>query len=371
MPFYPFELERWQSVHEHRVRCNLSESGVHPLSIAELLEIAGGDLDELAAIRMGYSQGDGSDELRTAIAALYPGATEANVTVTTGSSEANFISVWSLVEPGDHVAIMTPTYMQIPGLAKNFGATVSEFGLRADRNWEPDVDEIREAIRPGTRLVVVTNPNNPTGHVISESARNAIVARADEVGAWLLADEIYQGAERHGQTTPSVWGSYDRTVVVNGFSKAYGLPGLRIGWAMGPPEFKQEVVQRHDYTVICPVPASDYLATLALSVRPKILERTRTILAENYPILDAWLEQFGRLFEWQAPDCGAICFARYNHPISAPDLVERVRQRQDILLVPGEHFQRPNYIRFGFGNEHTELKQGLEDLKPAFAELVD
>ncbi len=371
MPFYPFELERWQSEFEHRVWANLSESGVHPMTIAELLDVGDGSLEELAAVRLGYSQGDGTDELREAIAALYPGATEANVTVTTGSSEANFITVWSLVEPDDHVAVMTPTYMQTPGLAKNFGATITEFGLHTERGWEPDLDEITEAIVPGSRLVIVTNPNNPTGHVLSDDARNAIIARAGEVGAWILADEVYQGAELNGQMTPSFWGEYDRLVIVNGLSKAYGLPGLRLGWAIGPKEFKTEVVRRHDYTVICPSSASDYLANRALAAREHILRRTRKILSDNYPILDKWLKQFGGLFEWHVPQCGAICFVRYAHALGALDLVERVRERHDILLVAGDHFDRPHHIRFGFGNEQGELKEALERLTPAFAELVD
>ena len=371
MPFYPFELERWQSEFEYRVWANLSESGVHPMTIAELLEVGDGSLEELAALRLGYSQGDGTDELREAIAALYPGATEANVTVTTGSSEANFITTWTLVDEGDQVAVLTPTYLQTPGIARNLGAIVSEFGLRADRGWEPDEGEIESAIKPGTRLVVVTNPNNPTGHVLSDDARRTIVARAADVGAWILADEVYQGAELDGQTTPSFWGQYDRLVIVSGLSKAYGLPGLRLGWSIGPKEFKAEIVQRHDYTVICPSAASDYLAIRALAGRDNILERTRKILNDNYPILHSWLGQFGSLFEWHAPQCGAICFARYAHAISALDLVERVREQQDILLVPGDHFDRPRHIRFGFGNEQGKLKEALERLAPAFAELVD
>ena len=371
MTFYPFELERWQSEFEHRVWANLSESGVHPMTIAELLDLGNGSPEELTSLRMEYSQGDGTDELREAIAALYPGATEANVTVTTGSSEANFITTWTLVDHGDQVAVMTPTYQQTPGVAKNLGAIISEFGLRADRGWEPDHDEIISAITPRTRLVIVTNPNNPTGHVLSEGARNAIVARAGEVGAWILADEVYQGAELSGQTTQSFWGQYDRLAVVNGLSKAYGLPGLRLGWIVSPKEFKTEVVRRHDYTVICPSAASDYLAIRALAVREKILARTRKILNDNYPILENWLHQFGDLFEWQVPQCGAICFARYAHPVSALDLAERVREQLEILLVPGDHFDRPHHIRFGFGNEQEELKAALDRLAPAFAELVD
>lgn len=362
MTFHTFELERWQSTWENRVHCNLSESGVHPLSISDLLALAGTDLAELAALRMVYSQSDGTEALRRAIAELYPGATPDHVTVTVGSSEANFITCWTLIRPGDHVVVVTPMYMQTHGLARNFGASVSEVRLCEEDGWTLDLEALERAVRPGTKLVVVTNPNNPTGQVLTADERRAIVDRARAAGAWLLADEVYQGAERDGRTTPSFWGDYERTVIVNGLSKAYGLPGLRIGWIVSPPEFKDDVVRRHDYTVIGPTPASDYLARLALAARPRILARTRGILNENYPLLEAWLRRFGDLFSWHPPRCGAICFARYASGIPGAELVERIRVKRSILLVPGEHFGFPYHVRFGYGNERAELEGALDTL---------
>ncbi len=370
MTFVPFELERWQSAWENRVRINLSESGVHPLSIAELLALSGGDRDALERIPLGYSQSNGTDELRAAIAALYPGAHPDQVLVTTGSAEANFVACWTLLEPGDRAAILVPTYMQTWGLAQNVGATVATFSLRAERGWEPDPDELRDAITPGTKLVVVTNPNNPTGHILSDAARDLILERVRASGAWLLCDEVYQGAERSGRTTPSFWGSYERVLVSNGLSKAYGLPGLRIGWLLGPREMTDPFWRRHDYTVIGPTPMSDYLARRALGVRDRILARTRGILNEHYPLLAAWLARFGGLFEWREPEAGAICFARYHHTVEAVALVERIRARHSILLVPGEHFGLPQYLRLGFGNERAELERALAELEAPFRELT-
>lgn len=370
MEFVRFELERWQSAWEHRVRFNLSESGVHPLSIEELLAFANVDPEELGSIRLGYSQADGTDLLRSAIAALYPGATEDNVIVTVGSSEANFVTSWTLIEPGDHVAILSPLYRQTWGLAQNFGAEVATFDLKPELGWDPDPDEVARAIAPGTKLVVVTNPNNPTGHVLTEQAREAILARTEEVGAWLLADEVYLGAELTDQTTETFWGKYDRTVAVNGLSKAYGLPGLRIGWLVFPAEFKESLWSRHDYTVIGPTAPSDFLATRALKVREKILTRTRSILNQNYPILDDWLTQLGGAVEWLRPDCGAISLVRYAQPIPSLELAEKVRAEYDILLEPGEHFGFERSIRFGYGNETSEFKQALDVLKPAMEKYL-
>ncbi|UCD24068.1 MAG: aminotransferase class I/II-fold pyridoxal phosphate-dependent enzyme [Gemmatimonadota bacterium] len=370
MSFIPFELERWQSAWEHRVSFNLSESGVHPLSIAELLHITDTDPDELAAIRLGYSQADGTDQLRAAIAALYPGSNADNVIVTVGSSEANFVTSWTLLEPGDKVAILSPLYRQTWGLAQNFGAEVSTFELKPELGWEPDPDEVARAIQPGTKLVVITNPNNPTGHVLSPSARTEIVARTEAVGAWLLADEVYLGAELDGQTTETFWGNYERTVAVNGLSKAYALPGLRIGWLVAPAEFKEALWSRHDYTVIGPASCSDFLATRALGARDEILARTRKILNENYPVLDRWLQQYGPAVRWWRPDCGAISFVQYKQALASLDLAERIRQEYDVLIEPGEHFGFERSIRFGYGNETAEFKRALDVLTPAFQKYL-
>jgi hypothetical protein len=331
--------------------------------VRELLALAGAAADPLLDVRLGYSQSNGTDLLRERIAALYPGATADHVLVTTGSSEANFVVCWRLIEPGDRVTVLVPNYLQTNGLARNFGAAVRELPLRLERGWEPDPGEIHAAVPDGTKLVVVTNPHNPSGHVLSDQARAAILARAAAVGAWLLADEVYQGAERDGVTTPSFWGSYERLIVVNGLSKAYGLPGLRAGWIVATPEFAAQAWARHDYTTIGPSGAADHLAALALGpgTRDRIIARTRRILNENYPVLDSWLRRFGDTFTWHPPRAGAICFARYRPAVSGLELIEYVRTRHDVLLVPGEHFGTPGFIRFGMGNETAELRAALAE----------
>jgi len=372
--FVPFELERWQSTWENRVRFNLSESGVHPLSIQELLGLAGAAALPLLEVRLGYSQSNGTDVLRGRIATLYPGASPDQVLVTSGSSEANFVLCWRLIEPGDNVAVMLPNYLQTWGLAQNFGALVHGFELHEERGWEPTPEEVRSAIAPGTKLVVVTNPHNPTGHVLSDEGRRMILERSAEVGAWLLADEVYQGAELDRRTTASFWGSYERVIVVNGLSKAYGLPGLRIGWIVAPPALTAEAWARHDYTTIGPSGASDHLAAVALDpgVRDKLLERTRRILKANYPVLDEWLKRFGDAFRWQAPQAGAICWVRYRQGLGALDIVEKLRAEHSVLLVPGEHFGVPGHLRFGYGDELQHLQEALAEtergLKRMFAD---
>ncbi|HYX81697.1 MAG TPA: aminotransferase class I/II-fold pyridoxal phosphate-dependent enzyme [Gemmatimonadales bacterium] len=370
--FVPFDLERWQSTWENRVRYNLSESGVHPLTIQELLGLAGASALPLLEVRLGYSQSNGTDLLRERIATLYPGASPDQVLVTTGSSEANFITCWRLLEPGDKVAVMMPNYLQTRGLAQNFGGQATAFQLHEKEGWEPYAEEIRTAIAPGTKLVVVTNPHNPTGHVLGDAARKLLLERAAEVGAWILADEVYQGAERNGTTTPSFWGSgYNKVIIVNGLSKAYGLPGLRIGWIVSSPEFSQEVWARHDYTTIGPSGASDHLAAVALDplVREKLIERTRRILHANYPVLEAWLKSFGDAFSWHPPAAGAICWARYRGAIPATEVVEKLRAQHSVLLCPGDHFGMPGFLRFGYGGDLQHFQEALAETERGLRRL--
>jgi len=198
--FHPFVMERWQSTYENRVERNLSESGVHPLTVAGLLDMAG---DTIRDTLIGYGQSNGSDSLRQTIASLYSGASTDHVCVGNGSAEINFVSLWTLLEPGTSIAILSPTYMQAAGLARNMAVEVREIPLREDAGWQPDPADIAAAVTSNTRVIVVTNPGNPTGTVLSAESRAALILAADRVGAWILADEVYAGAELDGPRTPS------------------------------------------------------------------------------------------------------------------------------------------------------------------------
>lgn len=361
-PFHVFEMERWQSTYENRVDYNLSESGVHPLTLRELLDMAGiADIDEQL---LGYGQSNGSDELRERIARMYPGAGEANVVATNGSAEANFAAVWEIVEPGDEVAIVIPTYAQTIGLARMFGAQVKPIVLREELGWQPDPDEIASAVTERTRLVVITNPSNPTGAVLSPEARRALVRAADRVGAWILADEVYRGAELEGEETPSFFGEYPKVVATGSLSKAYGLPGLRLGWTVAPAEMSARLWSRTDYTTIAPGSLTDRLATIALGpeVREQIIERTRRILHESLGVLEAWTARTG-IFRYRPPAAGAICWMHYDLPVNSSELAERLRVEESVLVVPGDQFGMDSFIRIGYGLLADELTAALDRVR--------
>jgi hypothetical protein len=365
-----FQMERMQSTWENIVRYNLSESGVHPVAIGELIPDPA-DREALLRTELGYSQSNGTPELRAAIATLYPGATEENITVTTGTAEANFIASWLLTEPGDEVVMMLPNYMQLWGLVRAFGARVKPFQLMPERNWAPDLEQLDHAIGPKIRLIAVCNPNNQTGAILTEEEMSRIVDAAARVGAWILADEVYRGAELDGQMTPGFWGRYDKLIITSGLSKAYGLPGLRIGWLVSTPEIAASVWAYHDYTTIGPTPMSDLLARVALvpENRLKLLDRTRKILNTNYAILREWVNQHGQLFSLADPRAGAIAYLRYNLDVESIELVEKLRQQKSVLLVPGDHFLMPRYLRIGYGSHAGYLRKALDLVDEFIADL--
>jgi aspartate/methionine/tyrosine aminotransferase len=360
--FQPFELERMMSKWENTVQYNLSESGVHPVRLESLLE---GDerLAELLATSLNYPQTNGTIPLRERIASLYPGATADNVLVTVGCAEANYIATRTLLAAGDEMAIMLPNYMQIWGIARNHGVVARPFNLDPARGWALDVEQLDDAVGQKTKLIAVCNPNNPTGAIMSDEEMEAVVAAADRVGAWILADEVYSGAERvREEESPSFWGRYDKVLAMNSLSKAYGLPGLRIGWMVAPAETADDVWARHEYTTISTTILSNKLAEIALSpaVRPTLIGRTRDYIRRGYPVLSGWLEEHEATFELVPPGAAAIAFIRYNIDVNSTHLTDRLRREKSVLIVPGDHFGLDNYLRISFGLPHDYLLPALD-----------
>ena len=372
MKLEQFAMERMQSTYENLVEFNLSESGVHPLTPRELIEDTAG-LDGLLDQPLVYSQSNGTVELRRAIAAIYPGAGVDHVEVTNGGSEANFITTFNLVEPGDEVVMLVPNYMQTWGLARAFGGTIREWRLVEDRaagKWRADLNALEQLVSARTKMIVICNPNNPTGARLTASDLDAIATIADRHGAWILSDEVYRGAEIDGHETASMWGRSERAIVTSGLSKAYGLPGLRIGWIVAPPSLVAGMWSYHDYVTICPGALSDRLARVALQPerRARLFERTRGILRRNLPLIEAWLSDAGG-FQWITPEAGAIVYVRYDHGINSTTLVNRLREEKSVLIVPGDHFGMDGYLRLGFGESPDYNRAGLDRLKELLSSL--
>ncbi len=372
--FQPFVMERMMSKWENVVDYNLSESGVHPMTLGELLAMDGKSPDALADVNIDYPQANGTLELRRNIARHYPGAGPDNVLVTVGAAEANYLTLHTLLDPGDEAVIMMPNYMQVWGVAMNHGLRVKTFNLLEADGWAPDLAELESVVGPDTKLIAVCNPNNPTGRIMTEAEMLAVVATAERVGAWILADEVYTGAEREtDDEAPTFYGRSERVIAVGSMSKAYGLPGLRIGWAVGPAGTVDDLWARHEYTTIATTMLSNELTAIAMSetVRPQILARTRKFIRDGYPVLEEWIRSHGNTFSLVPPEAAAIAFVRYHIDINSTTLVERIRDDKSVLIVPGDHFGLDNFIRISYGLPHDYLTAGLDRIHEVIMELGD
>ena len=368
--FQPFQMERMLSRFEKEVEYNLSESGVHPVLLRELVDRENGYLQSLLDTDLNYPHTNGIPPLRQNIARLYQGGKPENVLVTVGAIEANYLVLKTLLAPGDEIVVMLPNYMQIWGLAKNHGLALKTFQLREETGWTPDLADLESVVTGSTRLIAVCNPNNPTGSVLSESEMDTIVNIADRVGSWILADEVYAGAERlTDEETPSFYGRYDKALVTGSLSKAYGLPGLRIGWVVAPASIVDDIWARHEYTTISATMLSNQLAALALSpeVRPWLLRRTRSYIRRGYPVLRSWMDLHPGSFSLRPPDAGAIAFIRYHFEVNSTRLVERLALEKSVLIVPGDHFGIDHFVRVSFGLPHSYLRSALD----RFHDMID
>jgi aspartate/methionine/tyrosine aminotransferase len=358
---------------EKAVDYNLSESGVHPMTLNELFQDDPDGLARLLSLEMDYAHANGIPELRKNVAALYTGANPENVLVTVGAIEANYDILWGLLSAGDEIVVMLPNYMQIWGLAKNLNLNLKTFSLDEKKGWAPDLEELNKAVTKKTKLIAVCNPNNPTGYILKNEEMEAIVDAARRSGAWILADEVYAGAERTAEAqTPSFYGRYEKVLAVGSLSKAYGLPGLRIGWAVGPAEVIDELWARHEYLTLSATMLSNHLAAYALSplVRPRLIQRARGFIRRGYPVLDRWMSEHREILSAIPPQAAAIAFVKYRLDIPSTRFVERLREEKKVLIVPGEHFGLDRFVRISYGLPHDYLTPALGRIHDLIAELA-
>jgi aspartate/methionine/tyrosine aminotransferase len=354
-------MERNQTLFENGVEINLTESGVHPCTIEEILPQD--EAQALLRLPLGYGWTDGRPDLRSAVTSWYPGATSSNVLITDGSSEATMITLMALVEPGDRVLFAVPNFMQIDGLGRALGMDVRRLPLTADQGWQVDPEALRAAISGGVKLIAVTNPGNPTGAVLSQRSREALIAAAQETGAWLLVDEIYRGGEIDGAETETFYGEYPRVIITSSLSKSFACPGLRLGWITGPEEVIEEAAKRQDYTTIGSGILSQILGASVMEARnrERILARGRALLRENAAIVERWLQERSR-WNWERPAAGGMGFLRYDFDMPSERLSEELRQEESVFVVAGSWFGVENHIRIGIGVRTEILVEGLSRL---------
>jgi aspartate/methionine/tyrosine aminotransferase len=361
MPFPTFLLERNQTLYENAVEINLTESGVHPCTIADLLSAE--EIAELASLRLGYGHTEGRPGLRRAVAEWYPDAGPENVLIAHGSSEAHLIALMSLVERDEDIVFITPNFMQLDGLARGLGIAVRQVPLSADNGWQPDLDRINAAIGPHTRLITLCDPNNPTGTMLTDRMRRDLAELAKRRGVWLLVDEIYRGSEIDGGPALTAWNLAPRVIVSGGLSKSFACAGLRLGWLIAPPDVIDQCHRRQDYTSIGTGTIAQFLAERAMqpAKRDGLLQRGRQILAAGRETVREWLAQHNG-WSWVEPRAGGMTLLAYDFGMPSEELSARLRTEESVFVCAGAWFGIEGHIRIGIGVAPDHLKEGLRRL---------
>ena len=365
MKIEKFEMMRMQCLYEREVEFDLSETTVLPLRVSELLDGVD-EVERFIANELRYPESEGSQLFRERIAQFYMDCKPENITVTNGGSEANYVTLWTLLEPCGRLACMIPNYMQAWGLGRVYADGVDVFLLvkqeeAGQYRWRLDVEGLKRAVTPKTNVILITNPNNPTGSVLTAAEMDSVVDVARKAGAWLVVDEVYRGAEVQGGTTPSFWGRYEKVVITSCLSKAFGLGGLRTGWVVAPPKLIEEFRVHLDYLTCTPSLLSDHLGTIVMEPqrRESIFSRTRQIIRKNLPPIEKWFLKRDDLFTYVRPEAGAFVFCEYKLPINSTELINRLRVEQSVLLTSGDQHGLDKYIRTGFGVDIEKTLKGL------------
>jgi len=369
MKFPSFDLERIQSLYENSVEVNLTESGIEPLSLKELMNAE--ELEELLNLPIGYGYTQGTPLLRKRISDLYDGFDENNVLVTSGSSEAIFLSAVLTVSEGDKVVMMTPNYLSFNGIAEAIGAEVDYVSLIKKENWKWDLERLDEVVGNKTKVISICNPNNPTGSVLSIRQMEEIIEIARKVGAYLLVDEVYIGAELGLSETKSFLGMYEKTIVTSGLSKSYSNPGLRIGWIISDKSFVEEAWALKDYTTIASSSLSQHIAAKVLEPETilKLRSRTKDLLNKNLETFCDWILPYSNHLSFFNPEAGGFVFVEYDMDINSTDLIHDLRTKEGVFIVPGDSFGMDKYFRIGLGHEPIGFKKGLELLSKGLTRI--
>jgi aspartate/methionine/tyrosine aminotransferase len=368
----PFKLERYFARYEFSVRYLLCASDPESMTLNELLALEPGADRGLHDVWLGYTESRGDPELRDLLAQrVYGGATPSQILVHGGAQEAIFTFMSAALRPGDHVIVQFPAYQSHYSLAQAHGVEISRWRSDLDTGGAPDPDELARLIRPSTRAIAITTPNNPTGYVFDRARFERVVQLARTHGLWLFSDEVYRGSERDASDRlPCAADCYERGVSLGAMAKAYGLAGLRIGWiATRDRALYDRMAEIKDYLTICNAAPSEFLAKIALRHDDTLMERARAIAARNLDLLDAFFERRRDLFQWHRPRAGTTGFPRYR-PGGTQAFCADLAERAGVLLLPSVAFDAGD-DRFRIGYGRLNLPEALGELERYCGEVSE
>lgn len=357
-----FGVEAWLNAHEREATTDISQSSIAALTMAEIAALDDQQApqefyQELGAARLDYGWIEGSPEFKQLVSTLYEHVPADNVLQTNGATGANHLAIYSLIEPGDHVIALYPSYQQLYDIPKSLGATVDYWHIHESADWLPDIEELQRLIRPNTKMILLNNAINPTGSLLDRALLEQVVAVAQSVGAYVLTDEVYEPLD----VTPfvSIADLYDRGIAVNSLSKTYSVPGIRIGWTATPSQEVADIFRKYrDYTMISGGVINDQLAVRILRHRDKVRARNQELVARNLKILTNWVADEPRV-DLIAPHSISVSCIKLNIPIDDETFCSELLKDTGVLLVPGSRFDIPGHARLGYCTDTTTLERGL------------
>ena len=377
MRIEPFQLERWMTTYELSVKWDIAESGIAPMSTREVLDFLPPDerqetLARLLDLRLGYSEARGSAELRELLAATYVDTSSDNILVTTGAIEANFLLFNELLEPGDRVVVVDPAYQQVQSVPRALGCEVALWRLRGDGEFWFDLDDLRALSIPGTKVIAINTPHNPTGALLSAEQLAAIYDLAEEIDAWVLSDEAYRWLDLPDgpPLAPPMRNLGARAISIGTLSKPFGLPGLRLGWMAAPEEIVRRCWGLRDYITLSPGKLNDALAVLAFRHLDQIVARTQSIVAANLATADHWFTEHADLVSWTPPRGGLLALLKYELDLPSLQLANRLAEEYGVMLAPGSAFGYEGYLRIGIGAPPEVFAAGLRETARCLRDVV-
>ena len=361
-----FELERYFSTWEFTAKYHLTASDIESMSINELLALASDqDREKFYNQWLGYTETFGHPELLDEIAGTYETINPGDLLCFAGAEEGIYTAMRVLLNKNDHAIVTVPNYQAAETVPSSI-CSVTGVALDENDNWSLDIDRVAQEIRPHTKMVSINFPNNPTGAVLDHDRFRALINLCRKHGLYLFSDEVYRLVEGDPSSRlPQAADMYERALSLNVMSKAYGLPGLRIGWiASKDKELLSKMERYKHYLTICNAAPSERLAIIALRAKETILERNRGLLRDNLMLLEKFFAEFSGLFEWYRPEGGCVAFPKFLGRGSTDQFCENLVAKAGVLLLPPRIFYSElldtpgNRFRIGYGRRN--MVEGLD-----------
>ena len=351
--FKRMQIEDWFDKYQFEFDYDIGESGVKFFKVEDL----GIDLSKIG---LRYIHHRGMPELRELIASQIPGIKPYQIAITTGASEAIFAVIASLIDVNDHLIVEVPTFPSLYEVPSSLNMNYSLCFLEYEESFKLNLEKIASFLTPHTKLICVSHPNNPTGSVLTTNELEELIRFAEKRDLFLLVDETYRDLS-FSPPPPLAASLSSRAISICSMSKAFGIPGIRIGWVVGDKETIESVCAVREQVTICNSILSETVAFSVLQNRNDILQRVKKKVFSNFSIMNKWINSRDDL-EWIEPCGGVVGFPRLVADEPSFELCLSLIKDHKTFVIPGEYFKMPQHFRLGFGGNSFEIEEGLKRL---------